>query len=134
MTLERELSHAFLLRQEARLVERRSQPRQSTFEEAADAFWTCAEMDQGQRTRCLILSAECYVEADRLRRASDVYSYAKEWTLAARCARMAGDFDRAVEIIKESQGVDKKVADSIIHVCKVVFARTDQMEYVDCRA
>lgn len=128
MTLERNLSHAFLFRQEARLLERRSQQRQRTFEEAAGTFWDSAEMDQGQRTRCFILSAECYVDADRLRLASDGYSRAKEWTLAARYARMAGDFDRAVEIIKENQGVDEKTANSIIHVCKVVFARTDQME------
>jgi hypothetical protein len=112
----------------ARLLERRSQQRQLTFEEAAEAFWKCAEMDQGQRTRCFIRSAECYVEADRLRRASDAYFHAKKWTLAARYARMAGEFDRALQIIKESQGVEEKVANSIIHVCKVVFARTEQME------
>lgn len=85
-------------------------------------------MDQSQRTRCFIRSAECYVEADGLRRASDAYYYAEEWTLAARCARMAGEFDRALQIIKESQGVEEKVANSIIHVCKIVFARTEQME------
>lgn len=85
-------------------------------------------MDQDQRTRWYIRSAECYTEADRLRRASDAYSYAEEWTLAARYARKAGEFDRALQIIKESQGVEEKVADSIIHVCKVVFARTEQME------
>jgi hypothetical protein len=78
-------------------------------------------------------SAECYIEANRLRRASDAYASAKEWTLAARWARMAGDFDRAVEIITEIKGVDEKVADSIIHVCKIVFARTEQMEYVISR-
>lgn len=128
MALERNLSHAFLLRQEARLLERRSQQRQRAFEEAADVFRTCAEMDQGQRTRCFTLSAESYVEANCLCRASDAYYYAKEWTLAARYARMAGEFDRALEIIKESQGVDPKVADSIIHVCKVVFARDAQMQ------
>jgi hypothetical protein len=128
MTLERNLSHAFLLRQEARLLEHRSQRRQRAFEEAADAFWACAEMDQSQRTRCFILSAECYADADRLRRASDAYYCAQEWTLAARYARMAGEFDRAIEIIKENQGVDETIANSIIHVCKVVFARTDQVE------
>jgi len=85
-------------------------------------------MDPGQRTRCFIRSAECYVEADRLRRASDAYSNAEEWTLAARYARMAGEFDRALQIIKESQAVEEKVADSIVHVCKIVFARTEQTE------
>ena len=85
-------------------------------------------MDQGQRTQCYVRSAECYVEAGRLHRASDAYYYAEEWTLAAHYARMAGEFDRALQIIKESQGVEEKVADSIIHVCKVVFARTEQME------
>ena len=128
LILEQNISHAFLLRQNARLLERRSQQRQLTFEEAAKAFWKCAEMDQGQRTLCFIRSAECYVKADRLRLASDAYSCAEEWTLAARYARMAGEFDRALEIIKESQGVEEKVANSIKHVCKVVFARTEQME------
>jgi len=128
LTLDRNISHAFVLREEARLLERRSRQRQLTFETAAEAFWECAEMGQDQRTRCFIHSAECYIEANRLRRASDAYSYAKEWTLAARYARMAGEFDRALEIIKESQGVEEKVADSIINVCKIVFARTEQVE------
>lgn len=134
LTLERNISGAFRLRQEARLLERRSQQRQRTFKAAAEAFWKCAEMDRDQRNRCFIRSAECYVEAGHLRRASDAYCSAEEWTLAARYARMAGEFDRALEIIKETQGVEERVADSITHVCKVVFARTGQIEYVNCRA
>ena len=48
--------------------------------------------------------------------------------MAARYARLAGRFDRAVEIIREERGVEQSDADSIIRVCKVVYVRTKEIE------
>ena len=48
--------------------------------------------------------------------------------MAARYARLAGKFDRAVEIIHEERGVDGQVANSIIQVSKVYYVQTKQME------
>jgi hypothetical protein len=59
--------------------------------------------------------------------ASDAYFQAEKWTLAARYARMAGNFDRAIEIINEGN-VDNAAVESIIQVCKVVYIRRKQMK------
>jgi hypothetical protein len=40
---------------------------------------------------------------------------------------MAGNFDRAIEIIDEGN-VDKEVAESIIQVCKLVYVQRKQMQ------
>jgi tetratricopeptide (TPR) repeat protein len=128
--LERAISHAYHLRQDARLIEHGSKLRKETFLSAANIFWASApKLDPPHHLRCFMRSAECYAEANCLLRASDVYYRAENWTLAARCARMAGAFDRAVEIIRE-RDVDKAVAESIIQVCKVVYVQRNDVEYV----
>ena len=48
--------------------------------------------------------------------------------MAARYARLAGKFDRALEIIREERGVEPSVANSIIQVCKVVFVQAKAIE------
>ena len=48
--------------------------------------------------------------------------------MAAQYARLAGKFDRAVEIIREARGVEQSVANVIIQVCKVVYVQTKEIE------
>lgn len=48
--------------------------------------------------------------------------------MAARYARLAGKFDRAVEIIREGRGVEQSAANSIIEVCKVVYVQAKEIE------
>jgi hypothetical protein len=48
--------------------------------------------------------------------------------MAARYARLAGKFDRAIEIIREERGVEQSVANSIIQVCKVVYVQAKEIE------
>lgn len=67
------------------------------------------------------------MQGDRLIRASEAYYHGKEWTLAARYARMAEHFDRAIEIIDEGN-VDKEVAESIRQVCKLVYIQRKQVQ------
>lgn len=67
------------------------------------------------------------MQGGRLICASDAYYRAEEWTSAARYARLAEQFDRAIEIIDEGN-VDKAVAESIIEVCKLVFLQRKQMQ------
>ena len=117
------------MRQEARLLERGSKQRRAAFLSTANAFWACASQAEGiQKTRCFNRAGEGYVEAEDLGQASDAYYQAEEWTMAARYARLAGNFDRAVEIIHEERGVDGQVANSIIQVSKVFYVQTKQME------
>ena len=117
------------MRQDARPLERGSKQRNAAFLSAADAFWACASKAGGiQKTRCFSRAAECYVEAERLIQASDAYYQAEEWTMAARYARLAGKFDRAVEIIREERGVEPAVAKLIIQVCKVVYVQAKEIE------
>jgi len=129
LPLERDISHCYHLRQDARLLERGSKQRQAAFLFAADAFWVCGSNARDiQKTRCFNRAAECYVEAKDPTQASDAYYQAEEWTMAARYARLAGKFDRAVEIIREERGVEQSVANSIIQVCKVVYVQTKEIE------
>ena len=117
------------MRQEARLLERGSKQRRTAFLSTANAFWACASQAEGiQKIRCYNRAGESYVEAEDLSQASDAYYQADEWTMAARYARLAGKFDRAVEIIREERGVEQSDADSIIRVCKVVYVRTKEIE------
>jgi tetratricopeptide (TPR) repeat protein len=133
LPLERDISHAYHLRQDARPLERGSKQRKIAFLSAAKAFWVCGPKAEGvQKIRCFNRAAECYVEAEHLNQASDAYYHAKEWTMAARYARLAGKFDRAIEIIGEG-GVDPLVANSITQVAKVFYLQAKQIEYVKYR-
>ena len=117
------------MRQDARPLERGSKQRKAAFLSAADAFWACAtKSGEIQKTRCFNRAAECYAEAEQLSQASDAYYRAEDWTMAARYARLAGMFDRAVEIISEKPGVEPSVANSIIQVCKVVYVQAKEIE------
>lgn len=128
LPLERDISHAYHLRQDARLLERRSKQRQAAFLSAADAFWACGSKAEGiQKIRCFNRAAECYVESEHLSQASGAYYLAEEWDMAARYARLAGEFDRAVKIIEEGR-VKQSVANSITQVCKVVYVQAKKFE------
>ena len=129
LPLERDISSAYHLRQDARPLERGSKQRKAAFLSAANSFLACAsQAGDIQKTRCFSRAAECYVEAEHLGQASDAYYQAEEWTMAARYARLAGKFDRAVEIIQEERGVEPSVANSIIQVCKVVYVQAKEIE------
>ena len=126
--LERDISHAYHLRQDARLIERGSKKRALTFCSAADIFWACGlKLKPPNHLKCFLKSAECYVQGDSLIRASDAYYHADEWTLAAHYARMEAQFDRAIEIIDEGN-VHKVAAELIVQVCKVVYVQRNQMQ------
>jgi len=117
------------LRQDSRPLERGSKQRKAAFLTAANSFWACAlKAGDIQQSRCFNRAAECYVEAENLDQASDAYYRGEEWTMAARYARLAGKFDRAVEIIREECGVEPSVANSIIEVCKVVYVQAKEIE------
>ena len=126
--LEHDISHAYHLRQDARLMEHGSKERKAIFIDAADIFWACAEeLDAPHHLRCFTRSAECYAEGDDPLRASESYYRAEKWTLAAGYARKAAAFDRAIKIIREKD-VDKAISESIIQVCKVVYVQRNDME------
>ncbi|CAG8575551.1 17069_t:CDS:2, partial [Acaulospora colombiana] len=123
LLLLRDICIAYHLRKTARLLQVGSDERKSTFSSAAEAFFKCAAGDHTQSQACYIKAGECFVEAGNHKEASDSFCMAGEFTKGAKQARLAAEFDRAIEIIQTSE-VDQIVASAIVEVCKVVKARS----------
>ncbi|KAG8794853.1 hypothetical protein FRC16_010327 [Serendipita sp. 398] len=122
MPLLRDISKAYHLRKQAKLIEIGTPARKALFLEAAHIFKECAEKRDSQSQICWMKSAECFVEAGDHKAASDAFCEAQEFTRGAEFARKAGAFDRAVEII-DSHDVESIVVEAITAVCQMVFLR-----------
>ncbi|KAG8821829.1 hypothetical protein FRC18_011189, partial [Serendipita sp. 400] len=122
MPLLRDISKAYHLRKQAKLIEIGTPARKASFLEAAHIFKECAEKRDSQSQICWMKSAECFVEAGDHKAASDAFCEAQEFTRGAEFARKAGAFDRAVEII-DSHDVEPIVVEAITAVCQMVFLR-----------
>jgi tetratricopeptide (TPR) repeat protein len=122
--LEASISNAYHLRKVARLLPEGSSSRKEGFNEAANAFYDCASGDHPQSRTCYLNAGKCYAEAGRDSEASKAYCCGGDFTKGAKHARMAGEFDRALQIIK-GNAVDNTVATAIIEVCKVIYVREE---------
>jgi hypothetical protein len=127
--LLRDICNAYHLRKTARLIQVGSDERKSSFSLAAEAFFKCASGSHTQSQACYVKAGECFVEAGNHKQASDAFCLAGEFTKGAKQARLAADFDRAIEII-QSHNVDPPVASAIVEVCKVVYVREKAFLYV----
>ncbi|KAG8815978.1 hypothetical protein FRC17_000507, partial [Serendipita sp. 399] len=125
MLLLRNISQAYHLRKQAKLIEVGTSARRAAFSEAARIFKECAEERDSQSQICWLRSAECFVEAGDHRAASDAFCEAEEYTRGAIFARKAGAFERAVEIV-ESHDVEPSVVANITSVCQIVFLRENK--------
>jgi tetratricopeptide (TPR) repeat protein len=122
--LEASISNASHLRKTARLLQEGSSSRKDAFTAAANAFYHCASGDHPQSRACYLNAGKCYGEAGRDSEASNAYCLGGDFTRGAKHARMAGEFDRALQIIKTNT-VDNAVASAIIEVCKVIYVREE---------
>ena len=122
LLLLRDISRAYHLRKQARLLEAGSSRRKTAFFDAGNHFSKCGAGDHEQSQKCYIRAGECYAEAGKDMEASDAFCKAKEFTKGAQHARKAANFDRAVEII-QSHPVEGFVAAKIVSVCQVQFLR-----------
>jgi hypothetical protein len=127
--LLRDICNAYHLRKTARLMQVGSDERKSSFSLAAEAFFKCASGDHTQSQACYLKAGECFVEAGNHKQASDAFCLGGEFTKGAKQARLAAEFDRAIEII-QSNDVDQVVASNIIEVCKVIYVRDKAFRYV----
>lgn len=126
--LESSISQAYHLRKVARLLQIGTDERKRAFIEAADAFFACASEDHLQSRACYLRAAECYAESDKDSDASKSYCLGGDFTKGAKHARMAGEFDRALQIIQGNK-VEAEVASSIVEVCKVVYVHKEEYRY-----
>ncbi|KAG8809366.1 hypothetical protein FRC17_003478, partial [Serendipita sp. 399] len=125
--LLRDISHAYHIRKQAKLIEVGTPARRAAFSEAACIFKKCAEERDSQSQICWLRSAECFVEAGYHRAASDAFCEAEEYTRGAVFARKAGAFERAVDIV-ESHDVEPSVVANITSVCQIVFLRENKFK------
>ena len=124
--LEASISNAYHLRKTARLLQEGSSSRKEGFTEAANAFYHCASGDHPQSQTCYLNAGKCYAEAGRDSEASKAYCLGGDFTKGAKHARMAGEFDRALQIIQDpTNAVDNTVASAIVEVCKVIYVREE---------
>lgn len=126
--LEAEISRAYHLRKVARLEPTGTDMRKEAFVAAATLFSHCGQGNHRQSRPCYLRAAACYVEAGRSGEASKAYYLGGDFNNAATYARLAGEFDQALDIIQNNP-VNETVATSILEVCKVVYAREKSYRY-----
>ena len=100
------ISHAFLLRENARAIpDDQVKDRVGAFCEAGEAFSTCAKASQPHQTRERLAyyanAAECFVQGRMLEEAGGCFVHAKQYSKAARVYREGGHFDEMVEVLEE---------------------------------
>ena len=100
------ICHAFLLRENARgLPDDQVKDRVDAFNEAGQAFSTCAEASLPHQTRERLAyysnAAECFVQGRMLKEAGCCFVHAEQYSKAARIYREGGHFDEMVEVLDE---------------------------------
>ena len=105
-TREVAICHAFLLRENARAVpDDQVKERVDAFNEAGQAFSTCAEESLSQQTRERLAyyanAAECFVQGHMLKEAGSCFMHAEQYSKAARIYREGGHFDEMAEVLEE---------------------------------
>lgn len=129
---ERAVAEAYCLRDQARGTEPRSDDtkRVSAFTRAAEAFWSSADAAVKEKTTYFRIAGECYEECGNDVLAAYAYQNAAEYTRAAQLYRKVGMFDEAVAVVK-GHNVTPDVAESIIDVSRLEYARGGKLKYVD---
>ena len=99
------ISHAFLLRENARAIpDDQVKDRVGAFCEAGEAFSTCAKASLPHQTRERLAyyanAAECFVQGRMLKEAGGCFVHAEQYSKAARVYREGGHFDEMVEVLK----------------------------------
>ena len=133
LSRERAVANAYYLREGARTkpIDRRgSSSSTSAFLAAANAFVDSAKRAITEKNAYYRIAAQCYVDAGLDSEAAWAYVQAMEYTLAAQHYRKAGEFEKAVELIK-SHGpkMQAEVVESIVDVSKLYFLREKQIGY-----
>lgn len=129
---ERAVAEAYCLRDQARGTEPCSDDtkRVSAFTRAAEAFWSSADAAVKEKTTYFRIAGECYEECGNDVLAAYAYQNAAEYTRAAQLYRKVGMFDEAVAVVK-GHNVTPDVAESIIDVSRLEYARGGKLKYVD---
>jgi tetratricopeptide (TPR) repeat protein len=135
LTLERDISAAYLLRQEARIAfprGRTTDPTKSNdaYRKVGEAFAACARAATGkQQRRCYRLAGDTFVLATADKLAGQAYLSAEEYTLSAKHLRRAEDFDGSIAVIQEHRmEMDEAVAEEIWGTAKVYYLQKNKIE------
>lgn len=137
MPRERDVAHAYYLREQARQIARSrgtvANPRRSALIEAANAFNEAAR-EASLRSEKLAyhrIAGECYFEAEELYKAAKAYLLAEDYTRAAQVFRQGGYFDDAVDAIENHRSrIPPQEVDSILNVAKLYYLKNQDLESV----
>jgi len=102
---EAAICHAFLLRENARVVpDDLVKEAEDAFTEAGEAFSVCAKQalshQRKERLAYYTNAAECFVQGYRLKEAGDCFVHAEKYSEAARTYQEGGHFDEMVEVLE----------------------------------
>lgn len=105
-TRQATICHAFLLRENARVVpDNRAKERVDAFAKAGEAFSTCANesLPHQERQRLIYYTnaAECFVRGRRSKEAGSCFVHAGKYSEAIRVYREGGRFDEMVEVLAD---------------------------------
>lgn len=110
------ISHAFLLRENARAIpDDQVKDRVDAFCEAGKAFSTCAKASLPHQIRERLAyyanAADCFVQGRMLKEAGGCFVHAEQYSKAARVYREGGHFDEMVGVLK---GHKKRIEASLL--------------------
>jgi tetratricopeptide (TPR) repeat protein len=132
---EKDVAFAYYLREQARKIPHSrntvDNPRKVAFVTAADAFMNSANAAtlRSEKLTYYRLAAECYSDAEDLRKAAKAYIQAERHTRAAQTYRKGGFFNEAVDTIGQYKAhVDPEEADKILSVAKVHYFKQQDLE------
>ncbi|TFK38654.1 hypothetical protein BDQ12DRAFT_96280 [Crucibulum laeve] len=104
--------------------------RQKGYQDAADAFLSCAEQESGKyRSEYFRISGQCFEEASQDMLAAWAYLKGQEYSLAARAFRKVGMFDEAVEIVREHEmEMEPHVVQNVKDVARLVYSSRQETQ------
>ncbi|KAI0089815.1 hypothetical protein BDY19DRAFT_86920 [Irpex rosettiformis] len=135
MMRERDVAHAYFLREQARRIPRTrgtvANPRRSALLVVAKEFYNAARATslRSEKLAYYRIAAESYFEADSFEQAGKAYLLAEEHTRAAQVFRQGGLFDEAVDAIeKHRDKVKPEEAENILNVAKLHYFKIQDLD------
>ena len=128
---ERSVANAYSIHQDACLLPQGSDTRSRGFTEAGEAFIDCATTAtvSDEAKAYYRFAGRCFVEVGDHQRAGDLFLAAQDYTGSAVAYRKAENFDKAVNVVQEYDGmVDADAAESIIAVAKLHYFKKHDVE------
>lgn len=128
------MAGAYYLRAEARKCpaggnRQAIQARKTAFLEAATAFMDCAKEDR--TVAYFRIAAECFEDGGEDLQAAHTYLEAREYTRSTELYRKLGNFDEAVDIVKNHrEEIRPEVAANVTNVARLFYFKEHKLEYV----